>query len=43
MKSKRMTEIDYHREWNLIRQTENSLIAHVTERVVELISQYNKL
>lgn len=36
MTAKRMTGMDYRREWNLIRQTENSLIAHVTERVVEL-------
>lgn len=34
--NKRMTGQDYRREWNLIRQTENSLIAHVTDRVIEL-------
>jgi len=31
-----MTGLDYRREWNLIRQTEMSLIAHLTDRVIEL-------
>jgi hypothetical protein len=33
---KRMTGIDYRRELHLIWQSENSLIAHLTERVIEL-------
>lgn len=36
MATKRMTGQDYRREWNLIRQTERSLVAHLTERVIEL-------
>jgi len=36
MKTARMTGKDYRRELNLIRQSENSLIAHLTERVIEL-------
>lgn len=36
MKTKRMTGLDYRREWNLIRQSENSLNVHLTERVIEL-------
>ncbi len=36
MVSKRMTGIDYRRELNLIKQSEMSLNAHVTERLIDL-------
>jgi hypothetical protein len=35
-----MTGIDYRREWNLIRQSEASLKAHVQQRVRELQKIY---
>jgi hypothetical protein len=35
-----MTGIDYRREWNLIRQQERSLNAHVHERIKELCKLY---
>lgn len=40
MTTKRMTGIDYRREWHLIRQQEKSLKAHVQERLSELIKLY---
>jgi len=36
MKPKRMTGIEYRKELQDIKQSEKSLISHVTERVVEL-------
>lgn len=40
MGKKRMTGIDYRREWNLIQQSEKSLKAHVDSRLRELIEKY---
>jgi hypothetical protein len=37
MSTKRMTGIDYRREWHLIQQEVMSLEAHVRERLKELI------
>jgi hypothetical protein len=38
--TKRMTGIDYRREWHLIQQSEKSLKAHVKERLNELVKKY---
>jgi hypothetical protein len=38
--TKRMTGIDYRREFNLIRQSELSLRAHVEERLLQLKKLY---
>ena len=40
MATKRMTGIDYRREWHLIKQSENSLKAHVQERLNDLMKKY---
>lgn len=40
MTTKRMTGIDYRREWNLIQQSEKSLKAHVQVRLKELVKKY---
>ena len=40
MATKRMTGIDYRREWNLIQQSEKSLRAHVQARLTELVKKY---
>lgn len=40
MSTKRMTGIDYRREWNLIKQSEKSLKAHVQQRLYELMRKY---
>ena len=40
MTTKRMTGIDYRREWHLIQQSEKSLKAHVQERLKELVEKY---
>jgi len=40
MVTKRMTGIDYRREWHLIRQEEKSLQAHIDNRLRELIKLY---
>jgi hypothetical protein len=40
MKNKRMTGIDYRREWHLIKQSEKSLKAHSQQRLNELMKKY---
>ena len=40
MATKRMTGIDYRREWHLIQQSEKSLKAHVQVRLKELVKKY---
>jgi hypothetical protein len=40
---KRMTGIDYRREWYLIQQSEKSLKVHVQQRLKELISKYPEM
>jgi Zn-dependent M16 (insulinase) family peptidase len=40
MTTKRKTGSDYRREWNLIKQSEKSLKAHVQQRLNELMKKY---
>lgn len=40
MSTKRMTGIDYRREWNLLQQEGKSLEAHVRVRLYDLIKKY---